>query len=228
MGSVTFTLSNNVDLIIALSNISTNAPKVDNDILTAMFFDITPTLQQPLTPTSAMVTNGPGSEITGPMYFGNDTIVNGQWAYRGDLEPGSSKSKNAPPGTYGISSSSFSKLFGVSDLFSSAEVLNGTKPLSGVQFGLTDLVALSPNAASNLKKTDLIQNTIDIVIEGLPSGFTLSDIGDVSFEFGTSIKTGINIPGVLVGQIPEPSTIMLVAAGLLGAFTLTRAGTRSR
>jgi len=219
--SATFTISN-LDLVIFLSNVSTNAPQTDNDILTAMFFDITPTLQQGPTPSSATV--APSNTITGSMYFGNDTIVSGQWAYRGDL--GGKSSKGAPE-PYGVSSTSFSKIFSAQDLFSPL-YLNGTKPLSGVQFGLTDLVALSPNAASDLKKTDFIQNTIELVIDGLPSNFTLADIGDVSYEFGTSFSKGINIPGVLVGQIPEPSTIMLVAAGLLGAIALTRSRARSR
>ena len=223
--SATFTISNSEYLVIDLSNISTNAAKVDGDILTAMFFDIAPTLANPLVTSSATV--APGNDIFGPMYFGNDTIVSGQWAYRGDL--GGRGSQNAPE-PYGISSTSFKKYFNLGDLFNDHQILNGTKPLNGVGFGLLDTVAVSPNAASDVQKADFIQNTIQLVLNDLPVNFSLTDISDVSFEFGTSFKSGsgTTIPGVLVGSIPEPSTIMLVAAGMLGVFTLIRSRARSR
>jgi hypothetical protein len=52
---------------------------------------------------------------------------------------------------------------------------------------------------------------------GLPNGFSLSDITNVSFEYGTNTKeTAI----ASVPLVPEPTTLMLVAAGL-GMLTFT-------
>jgi hypothetical protein len=217
--SATFTVSN-LDLIIMLSNVSTNAPLTSSDILTAIFFDLSPIVE--LTPVSATV--APGSKVIGPQYYGNNTIVSGQWAFRGDLTGKSSK--NAP-GEYGLSSTKFNFFNKKTNLFSDMS-LYGTSPLNGAQFGLTDMSALATKAQGNIKNADLIQNTIELVLDGLPVNFSLADIGDVSFEFGTAINKGINIPGFLVGQIPEPSTAVLVAVGLVGALTLTRSSARRR
>jgi hypothetical protein len=219
--SATFTISNDVDLIIALSNISTNAPKTTSDILTGLFFDISTNLT--LTPRSATV--APGSKVVGPV-LNYDGDVSGQWAYTNNLPTGTS-SKDAP-GEYGLSDTKYS-FFKKRDLFSHSK-LPHTSPLSGVQFGITDMSEFAAKAQGSIKHADLILYTIDLVLNGLPVNFTLDDITGCTFVFGTSAKQGkgIDISGEVVGQLPEPSTVALVAMGLLGALALVRSGARRR
>jgi hypothetical protein len=212
--SATFTVSN-LDLIIELSNISTNDPRSASDILTGIFFDISTNLT--LTKVSAAV--APGSKVIGPL-LGYNGDVSGQWAYRGNLPTGS-LSKDAP-GEYGLSSTKFS-FFKKSNLFSDTKFPR-TSPLSSVQFGITDMSELATKAQGSIKNADLIQNTIVLILNGLPVDFSLADISGVTFVFGTSasIKKGIDIGGTMVAQIPEPSTVVLVAIALAGVLTLIR------
>jgi hypothetical protein len=208
--SATFVVSN-LELVITLSNTGTSDPRSPADILTGVFFDVAG--DPSLTPVSATV--GPGSTVVGhQLPLGFDGNVGGEWAYKDDLT-------KAPGGdTYGISSTKLS-FFKKSDLFPGKKI-KGTSPLSGVQFGITTLNDGFSNDQSGLKNKGLIQNTVVFVFDNLPSNFTVSDISGVTFQYGTSIKQGLDIAGEMVVQVPEPSTVALVAAGLIGALALTR------
>lgn len=219
--SATFVVSN-LDLVITLSNTGTFDPKNPADILTGVFFTFVG--DPDLKPVSAQV--APGSSIIGRQLPSDlDGNVGGEWAYNGDLV-------DAPGGgTYGISSTKLS-LFKKTDLFSDEKV-RGTSPLSGAQFGVTTLDDLaSNNDEGGLKNKDFIQSTVVFVLDNLPSNFTTADIAtdisDVTFQYGTSIKKGLDIAGDMVAQIPEPTTISLVAMGLVGALALSRSKARRR
>jgi len=69
----------------------------------------------------------------------------------------------------------------------------------------------------------LIQNSVVVTLGGLPLGFTLDDISNVSFNYGTDLNT---IPGKPpAGVIPEPAS--LAVWGMLGGVGLI-AGCRRR
>ncbi|MGD0059818.1 MAG: XDD4 family exosortase-dependent surface protein [Verrucomicrobiia bacterium] len=215
--SATFVVSN-LQLFVTLSNTGTVVPKSPGDILTGVFFDIAGI--QSLKPVSATV--APGSSVIGQrLPTGFDGNVGGEWAYKGDLV-------GAPAGdTYGISSTKLS-FFKTIDLFPGGKI-RGTSPLSGAQFGITTLDDLVPNKQSGINK-GLVRSAVVFVfnISGLPSDFTANDIKDVTFQYGTSIKSGLDITGQMVAQIPEPSTVTLIALGLVGALALTRSRTPRR
>jgi hypothetical protein len=217
--SATFVISN-LDLVVTLSNLGTSNTNSPGDIVTGVFFDVAG--NPALTPVSATV--GPDSKVIGH----HQPIINGdvgeEWAYNGDLV-------DAPAGdVYGISSTKLkSSFFKKSELFPFPDgKIRGTSPLSGAQFGITSLNDVLNDELGGLKNKPLIQNTV-VFVFSLPSNLsslTVEDISDVTFQYGTSIKKGLDITGEMVAQVPEPSTVTLVALSLVGALALTRSRTR--
>jgi hypothetical protein len=205
--SATFVISN-LDLIVYLSNTGTFDPSVPADILTAVFFNIDG--NPALTPLSAQL--GPDSSVIAhPLPTGFDGNVGGEWAYQNNL------TKAPLDANEGISSVSF-KWFKANDLFPGPN-LQGPKAPGGVQFGVTTIDDLYGNNKGGLKNQGLIQAEVIFTLADLPEGFEYTDISHVTFQFGANLKQP-DILGEVVAQIPEPSTISLVAAGLLGALTL--------
>jgi len=218
--SATFVVSNLDDLVVTLSNTGTYDPRNRADILTGVFFKLAG--DQHLTPLSATVASD--NSVIGhrlPYFDGN---VGGEWAYTNNLKYPSASIDDC---NEGISSTKL-KWFKKKDLFLTGEKIRGTSPLSGAQFGITTLNDLPGNDQGGIKNKALIQTTIVFVFDNLPSGFTVDDISGVTFQYGTSIKSGIDIAGEPVIEVPEPNTISLVAVGLLGAVALTGARVRRR
>jgi hypothetical protein len=217
--SVTFAVSN-LNLIVTLSNNGAFDPSVPADILTAIFFKIDG--DPALTPVSAQL--GPDSSVIAhPLPVGFDGNVGGEWAYRNDLT-------GAPlDANEGISTAAF-KWFKTPDLFPGPN-LQGPKAPGGVRFGITTIADLYGNNKGGLKNQGLIQANVVFTLADLPQGFEYTDISkrisDVTFQFGANLKQP-DILGVAIQQIPEPSTISLVAAALLGALTLARRRTLRR
>jgi len=216
--SATFALSNS-DLVVTLANISTSDPNDPSDILTGLLLDITG--DPKLTAMSAAL--GPDSSIINHSVPTNFTgNVGGEWSYRSDL-------LRAPEGdNEGISSTSL-RWFSARYLFYKKR-LPGARSLSQVQFGLTTLNDLPGNDDAALRGRALIENSVVFTFAGLPADFTLSDISKVDFQYGYRVTPGSELLGepVSVVSVPEPSTIGLIGAGLLGgiAFLRRRAGPR--
>lgn len=216
--SATFVVSN-LELIVTLSNLGTADPQSPADILTGVFFNIAG--DPHLTPVSATV--GSGSTVIGHrMPLGFNGNIGGEWAYKNDLPYIGANGKD----NEGISSTKLS-WFNKKDLFPGGKI-KGTSPLSGAQFGITTLNDLMSNDQGGIKNKALVQNTVVFVFDGLPSNFTLNDISasSVNFQYGTSIKKGLDVSGLMVAQIPEPSVLSLVAVGLFGTLALIRARAR--
>jgi hypothetical protein len=225
--SATFVVSN-LELVVTLSNTGTFDPRNPADILTGVFFDFAG--DPHLIPVSATV--APGSSVIGhPLPLGFDGDVGGEWAYTNNLTYTTSEGTD----NEGISSTKL-KWFKKKDLFPGGKIPR-TAPLSGAQFGITTMDDLSSNDEGSLKNKGLIQNTVVFVfdlpnnLKNLTTDEISGDISGVTFQYGTSttsIQKGVDIAGQLVAQIPEPNTISLVAAGLLGAVALTGARARRR
>jgi hypothetical protein len=212
--SATFSVSN-LDLVVTLSNISTYDPMVANDILTGIFFSING--DPKLIPESAQV--APGSSVIDhslPAGFTGD--VGSQWAYRNDLV-------GAPNGTdEGISTTSL-RWFGPRDLFSTKKI-KGFGSFGGISFGLTTLNDLPGNDRGGLKNQAVIQNSVVFTFAGLPENFSLSDISHVTFQYSTDLRA----PELetMMNGVPEPPTIVLVAAGLLGVLVAGRSTSETK
>ena len=204
--SATFVVSN-LELVVTLSNDATFDPNDAPDILTGVFFAIEG--DPALTPVSAMV--GPGSLMIDHRPLSGFTgDVGSEWAYRNSLT-------GAPLGANEGVSSTDLKWFGKKNLFPGRNI-PGAGSLNGVAFGLTTLFDSPGNDRSNIKNQSLIENSAVFTFSGLSEGFALADISGITFQYGTSLKQP-ELTGVTV--VPEPTPIMLVAAGL-GLLALTR------
>src|SRR5579862_7740548 len=171
--SATFVVVN-MNLVVTLSNIATYDPNDAQDILTGVFLNIAG--DPKLTPISAEL--GPDSSVVGhslPLGFSGD--VGGEWAYRNDLT-------KAPGGlNEGIAAANL-KQFGNKKYLFPGDNLEGGKAPGGIDFGLTTLADLPNNDRGSIKNKGLIQNTIVFTFSGLPADFGLSDITDVTFQYG--------------------------------------------
>jgi hypothetical protein len=215
--SATFAVVNH-DLVITLSNTAKYDADDANDILTALFFKISG--DPALTGISAVLGSDTAVKAR-PGVSGPGMNVGGEWSYRDDLT-------DLPDGaTVGISSASL-KQFTAHMRFGGLNLQGPTAP-GGVQYGMTTAFDTLGNDKSSIKRQQLIENTVVFTMGGVPNGFTLADISDVSFQYGTDVKNSdFDLAGAISGQgnggpvIPEPSPTALVAAGLLGTFVLAR------
>ncbi len=182
-------------LTVTLTNTSTADVLVPADVLTALFFDIPSGVT--LTPGSALL--GSGSTVHfGPDGGGN---VGGEWAYGAGLS-------GAPGGaTRGISSAGFG-LFGDGNFGGSN--LQDPAAVDGLQYGLTSAGDnLANGNAAVTGGNALIQNSVVFTLSGLPDGFTLGDVSNVSFQYGTALTE----PNV---HVAEPGIIATLLLGILG------------
>lgn len=209
---VTFSVSGN-ELVIDLTNTATFKTLDPQDVLTAVYFDISgkPTLTNP----TAVV--GPGSKLfetpsqttlTAPSSLMLASTPGG-W----DYETGSTGSVSQ---YYGFGTAGLDRFAG-----GTSSGGNGGPGNYGIAQNVT-YTSFSGYLKNDKKSSDLtplVSNTIQFTLTGLPTGFNLSSISDVRFQYGTSNSepSFAGIPQVqLQSVVPEPSTLVVAALGALG------------
>jgi len=209
--SVDFTVSGS-NLIVTLTNTSTADVLVPADILSAVFFTLNG--DPALTSVSALIASGSTYYYDTIAPIPTDGNVGGEWAYVDGLS-------GAPGGAdEGIGSAGFN-LFGQAN-FNGID-LAPPPALDGINYGI--LSAGDNVATGNTGVTGAggeIKNSVVFTLSGIPSGFDPSAtdaITKISFQYGTAL-TEPNVPGGGGGggggSVPEPSTIVLLGAGLFG------------
>ena len=218
--SVTFDTVGN-SLVVRLSNTSTYDVMVQNQILTAVFFDIAGA-QLNLSPGLGSALLAPGSSVLFDTLDSNGNpitdILGGEWAYRGGISALTQFGQN-----YGISSSGF-------NIFGSANFpgpdLDSPLAVNGVNYGLTsagDNILTGQMAVTGTRP--LVQSSVIFTIPGLPDGFDPStSITHISWQYGTSLNSvSADSPALLAAPIPEPTTTaLLVVGGALAWVTRMR------
>jgi len=211
--AITFTgssgsLSASADFTIAsgsLQVVLTNTSSADvlnpAQVLTGVFFSVAgpsnfSSLSAVLTAGSTVIYDAQGQPAGG--------VVGGEWAYGTGLS-------GAPNGaTSGISSSGLG-LFG-NPTFPGPNLQNPVA-VNGVQYGI---VSAGDDAATGnggiTGSGGLIRNSVTFSLGNIGANFNLAGITNVSFQYGTSL-TEPNIPS---RGVPEPSTLLLLGAGLAG------------
>jgi len=211
--SASFAFSGNT-LTITLANTSgsNTLQDVPGSTLTGLFFDLTgnPTL----TPMSATV--AAGSSIIGTcdlVSCAGVTNVAGEFGYDETSLPGGADR--------GISSSGYlsTGLPGNIGNFNGGAAgtdLDNPASLDGINFGIVSTAAFNPNGG--LQDEPLIRSAVVFVLTGV-SGLGDSSVSHVSFQYGTAL-TELNIPGTPdrppARDVPEPATLVLLAAGFIG------------
>ncbi len=187
---------NGTTLTLTLTNTSTSEAYDPTYILTALFFKST----EALTPLSALV--GPTSDIIGKsgVIYGSGTNVGSQWAYLAGE---------------GVSSAGLG-IFGPGNIIGGPPLNNvGGTPPDGLPYGLVGKGIINW-ANGDLKKGFLDQNSVVFTFT-VPHDFSLSDIYDVVFQYGTSTNAYHHSP-----PVPEPGTLYLLGGGLLGLGIFAR------
>ena len=211
-------------LVITLTNTSTATTSDNTSLLLGLFFDIkgSPTLtaSSAVLPSGSRIVNASGGDPGSPL--STTTDVSGEWGY--------AQTSSA----MGFSGATFNSHYGLAaaglafntpinpgaDLDADA---NGHNPdLGGPDFGITS--AGSTQVAGNAAQ-DVIKNAITFTLNGLPSGFNLSDVCNVHFQYGTSFDEpsfGGSPPAV-----PAPGSLA-GGALLLASLWIGRAKWRAR
>jgi len=207
--SADFTFSSGT-LTVVLSNVSSADITTEARVLTAVFFSIDTTAT--LTPVSAILTAG-STVFYDPDGQPAGGVVGGEWAYKKGLS-GAPQGANA-----GISSAGFSGgvSFGTADLFPGSNLAGPLGP-DGIQYGI---LSAGDNTATGTLHIfgGMIKNSVTFQLSGATAD-DFASIKDVSFQYGRNL-TDTNLIGV-----PEPSTALLVAAGLI-ALAVRRRSARA-
>lgn len=200
------------NLLVTLSNTSTNDVLMQSNVLTAVFFTLAG--DPGLSRISAKLASG-STVLFGTTDPGG--VVGGEWAYRNHLS-------GAPFGAdEGISSAGFG-FFGTGDLFPGSNLQGPASP-DGVQYGITS-AGDNPSTGQGAVTGDnaLIKNAVVFTL-AFDTNYVLTadSVTTLNFQYGTSLTP--TDPNIVV-TIPEPATGVIVTVSLLLLVCLTRPATR--
>jgi PEP-CTERM motif len=200
--SVTFDLSGS-NLLVTLTNTAAADTLVPSDLLNAVFFTIAG--NPLLTRISAVLAAGSFVEHGAP---DPGNVVGGEYAYRNGL--------NQYGANQGISSTGLG-VFGPGDVFPGNNLAGPVDP-DGPQFGLASAGDDISTGNAEILGNPIIKNSVLFTLGGLPPGFSLDDIGNVTFQYGTSFDEG-HFGGDCVNcnqaAVPEPGSLLLLGTGLV-------------
>jgi hypothetical protein len=216
--SATFSTDGHGDLIITLVNTFAGDTPDQSHILTAVFFSgangLTPVLNSAVAPTGSKEWNE-GKQQT----VDSGSVLGQQWQYLSGL-------KNAPDGaTAGISSTGL-------NLFSSGNFAAGGQNLDGSPYGILSTGYAGTTGDGLKNHGPYIQESMMFTLIDFKG--SLSSIGDVFFQCGTTLGSDPGFAGNPVAVVPEANfglgalASLLPVIGFVGFKRLTRRGNSRR
>jgi hypothetical protein len=211
--SVEFDISGS-NLLITLTNTAAADTLVPTDLLTAVFFTIAG--DPSLTRTSAVLAGG---SVVENGFSDPGDVVGGEFAYLNGLA------------TYGANqgiSNSGLGIFGPGDVFPGSNLAGPADP-DGFQYGIASAGDDSATGNPAVLANAIIRNSVLVTLGGLPAGFSLASISNVTFQYGTALDEG-HFGGdcadcstqVQLEAVPEPASLVLVGSGMLFAARARR------
>lgn len=191
-------------LKVIISNTSSSDVLVPADVLTGIMFSLTGGLNS-LTPYSA--TSGGNTYLNGAVVNAAGTNVGGEWGY-------------VAPGVAGYSAAITSSGWGGNGQPNfNGPGLSPPAALDGLQYGITSAGDSVATGNTGVKTNEITKSSVIFLLD-IANGFTLSQISNVRFQYGTALSE----PSFTAGPptqgppLPEPASLALVGAGLLAAF----------
>ncbi len=200
------------ELTLVLTNTSTFGQYQNPDVLSGLFFNISGS--PALTGVSATASGLVDPATAGPQ------DVSHAWAFEQSASGYTGGAATLQQTRYGVAAAGFSSLspsFGKSG-FGSGKADN----TQGLDYSIVgpDFRSIKGNGAGTL-----VEDSVTFLFSGLPQSFSLSDISDVVFAYGTApdytvaaaSTTGTSMSSAAV---PEPASLALLLPGLitLGLF----------
>lgn len=198
-------------LQVVLTNASTADALVPVDVLTGIFFSFS---GNPALLAASSATALGSTYKNGVLVNGAGTNVGGEWAYSGALGGSAPAGVNA-----GISSSGLGIFgngnFGGPDL---AGPPGGA--VDGLQYGITTAGDNVATGNTGILGDEVTKNSVKFLLT-IPGGFSLSQISNVLFQYGTSLSEP-RITSDKINGTPEPASLLLAAAALLATTLVVR------
>jgi len=222
--SASFTISGNTLTLVLTNTSPANSLESPTSTLSGLMFQLggsDPALT-PVSATASTILNSanctPASACTGA-----NVNVAGEWGYQTGFSFMSLSNAEAI-GAAGYINTGLPMDIGNFNGGAAGTNISGPASLDGIDLAIVSATVGPLNGG--LSSVPLVQDTATFVFTGV-SGFLESDIGNVSFLYGTSPEGSVGscaglICGGVTGEIPEPATLMLFGAGLIGLAAARR------
>jgi len=219
-GQASFTVSGNTLTIVLQNTSPTNTLESSGSSITGIGFTFQ-NVRKTLTPVSAISPNaiyGASNCDVNPC-GGTNVNVGGEFG----LDNGSFSSTSNVISSAGFITTGLAGDIGNFNNGAAGTNLAGPASLDGPNF---DIISMNAGALNgSLSSQPLVKDTVILTLTG--TGLSEADIGNIKFYYGTAGDT--TLPGTpcllcggTTGEIPEPATLTLFGAGLIGLAAARR------